>query len=105
MHRCQPLKAASSNLKRVICGWAFLALTLTASAQYFDPGYTDAMRYTSLRHYYGYPYSYSYGPRHDPYWSYNSSYFPDLYYGDGSYYGLGYSGYSGNGWYGSYYYW
>lgn len=59
----------------------------------------------NLRTYWGYPYTYSYGPRYDPYWSYKSSYFPELYHGDGSYYGLGYSGYSGRGWYGSYWYW
>lgn len=38
-----------------------------------------------------YPYTYSYGHRHDPYWSYSSSYFPYGYQNDGSYYGLGYS--------------
>lgn len=57
------------------------------------------------RTYRHYPYSYSYGPRHDPYWSYNASYFPYSYQGDGSYYGLGYSGYGGRGWYGNYWYW
>jgi hypothetical protein len=57
------------------------------------------------RAYLNYPYSYSYGVRYDPYWSYKSSYFPETYHGDGSYYGLGYSGTGGRGWYGSYWYW
>lgn len=97
--------AGAGQVKCALCAVVLVGLNLSASAQYFDPGYTEAMRYTSLRQYYGYPYRFSYGPRYDPYWSYNSSYFPELYYGDGSYYGIGYSGYNGNGWYGSYYYW
>lgn len=58
-----------------------------------------------LRTYYDYPYTCSWGPRYDPYWSYKSSYFPEQYGGDGSYYGLGYSGTAGDGWYGTYWYW
>lgn len=76
-----------------------------ASAQYFSPQYENARRAYGLRYYASYPYEYSVGLRYDPYWSYNSSYFPQTYDGDGSYYGLGYSGYNGDGWYGSYYYW
>jgi hypothetical protein len=55
--------------------------------------------------YWGYPYSHSYGYRVDPYWSYSSTRQPYAYQGDGSYYGLGYSGYSGDGAAGNYWYW
>jgi hypothetical protein len=72
---------------------------------YFNPYYQHAREAYGLRHYYLYPYHYSVGTRYDPYWSYNSSYFPQTYQGDGSYYGLGYSGYAGDNWYGSYWYW
>lgn len=84
---------------------ALLSIASISAAQYFNPAFTEMQRKYDLRHYYLYPYNHSFGPRYDPYWSYNSSYFPETYYGDGSYYGLGYSGYAGNGWYGSYYYW
>lgn len=67
--------------------------------------YQAARFWHGYRIYYQYPYLSSYGPRYDPYWSYTTSRFPYLYQGDGSYYGLGYSGYAGDGWYGSYYYW
>ena len=92
---------------RILTGIVLLgALGVNAAqAQYFDPAYHRALRWNDLRHYYGYPYQWSVGPRYDPYWSYNSSYFPETYNGDGSYYGLGYSGYAGDGWYGSYWYW
>lgn len=60
---------------------------------------------TGRRSYRLYPYTYSYGNRVDPYWSYTASYFPYTYQGDGSYYGLGYSGYRGDNWYGNYWYW
>lgn len=82
-----------------------LSFAGVSAAQYFSPAFTEMQRKYDLRHYYLYPYHYSYGPRYDPYWSYTSSYFPARHYGDGSYYGLGYSGYAGDGWYGSYYYW
>lgn len=62
-------------------------------------------RVTGLRQYWGYPYYQSWGGCHHPYWSYKSSYYPEQYGGDGSYYGMGYSGYSGSNWYGSYWYW
>lgn len=74
-------------------------------AQYFDPDAYTVRYKTNVRTYSLYPYTTSVGPRYDPYWSYNSSYFPETYYGDGSYYGLGYSGSPGNGWYGTYWYW
>ena len=102
------VKTAAGRNGRVVLmlalGAMSLAISGTASAHYFSPQFTEQQRAYNLRHYYLYPYHYSYGPRYDPYWSYNSSYFPETYYGDGSSYGLGYSGYSGNGWYGSYYY-
>jgi len=82
-----------------------LGIGAVAQAQYFSPEFSDLQRKYDLRHYYGYPYHYSYGPRYDPYWSYTTSTYPALYDGDGSYYGMGYSGYAGDGWYGSYYYW
>ena len=89
-----------------ICVMAIVAgLSATASAQYLNPYYQQAQYWYGLRHYYGYPYQYSTGLRYDPYWSYNASYFPETYNGDGSYYGIGYSGYNGDGYYGSYYYW
>ena len=64
--------------------------------------YSEARQNYGIRFYnYGYPYRYSMGPRYDPYWSYNSSYFPETYHGDGSYYGIGYSGGTASG----YWYW
>jgi hypothetical protein len=64
--------------------------------------YSEARQYYGIRFYnYGYPYRVSTGPRHDPYWSYNASYFPETYHGDGSYYGIGYSGGTASG----YWYW
>lgn len=96
-------------LRPVVTTLAVLAtvciLEGTASAQYFSHEYSVAMRNHALRNYRGYPYQASFGLRYDPYWSYNSSYFPTTYHGDGSYYGLGYSGYAGRGGYGGYYYW
>ncbi len=53
----------------------------------------------------GYPYSYHSGYRVTPYWSYSSTRQPYAYQGDGSYYGLGYSGYYGDGAAGNYWYW
>lgn len=91
------------NMKQAVLLLAMAALpaaeAMAQSHVVFDLG-TPGMRT-----YWGYPYSYSYGMRYDPYWSYKSSYFPETYGGDGSYYGLGYSGYGGNGWYGNYWYW
>lgn len=89
---------------------AVLAVTLFAVsssvfAQYFDPNAYTVRYKTNLRTYSLYPYTHSIGPRYDPYWSYNSSYFPETYQGDGSYYGLGYSGNAGREWYGTYWYW
>ena len=92
---------------------ATLVLTLTASSILW-PTLSAArcnqcgQTYEQLsgrRTYRLYPYSYSYGPRHDPYWSYSASYTPYSYQGDGSYYGLGYSGYYGQGANGNYWYW
>ena len=95
----------TNMVRRLGLGVLLVGLTAMAGAQYFSQEYEDARRYYGLRHYYGYPYHWSLGLRYDPYWSYNSSYFPQTYDGDGSYYGIGYSGYNGDGWYGSYYYW
>lgn len=92
-------------LSRTLVALALLGLASAASAQYFSKEYEEARRWYGVRHFSNYPYHYSLGLRYDPYWSYNSSYFPETYHGDGSYYGLGYSGYNGDGWYGSYYYW
>lgn len=92
-------------LVRLITVATISTLCAVSSAQYFSQDFEDSRRWQNLRVYYGYPYTYSTGLRYDPYWSYNASYFPETYYGGGSYYGIGYSGYSGNGWYGSYYYW
>lgn len=78
----------------MVLAWAFVAGADLALGQ--CPG---------LRVYYDYPYAYSWGTRYDPYWSYTTSRYPDVYQGDGSYYGLGYSGYYGRDWYGSYWYW
>lgn len=61
-----------------------------------------------VRTYQLYPYQVSLGSgsRYDPTWSYNASYFPETRNGDGSYYGLGYSGYGNNdGGMGGYWYW
>ena len=91
--------------KKLLLVLGVVAVSATGFAQYFSQEYEDARRYYGIRHYSGYPYHWSLGLRYDPYWSYNSSYFPQTYDGDGSYYGLGYSGCSGGGWYGSYYYW
>jgi hypothetical protein len=64
--------------------------------------YSEARQYYGIRFYnYGYPYQVSTGHRYDPYWSYNASYFPESYHGDGSYYGIGYSGGTASG----YWYW
>jgi hypothetical protein len=60
---------------------------------------TDAQNY-----YYDYPYTYANGYRVDPYWSYTSTRVPWGYQGDGSYYGLGFSGWKGET-HGSYWYW
>lgn len=90
---------------RVLCILTVMSACATIHAQYFSQEYEDARRYYGVRHYSNYPYHWSLGLRYDPYWSYNSSYFPQTYGGDGSYYGLGYSGYAGRGGYGSYYYW
>jgi hypothetical protein len=83
----------------------FLGIAGMGSAQYFSSEYEQARRWFGLRHYHGYPYHYSVGLRYDPYWSYNAGYFPETYYGDGSYYGIGYSPNYGDGWYGTWYYW
>jgi len=108
-----PFAFATPLAARPLAAMLLLASLTTTSAQaqtFFDPPapnmpYQAARHWYGYRVYYGYPYLSSYGPRHDPYWSYNSSYFPYQYHNDGSYYGLGYSGYAGDGWYGSYYYW
>lgn len=92
-------------LKRLSVLCAVAGFCSSASAQYFSQDYQFAREYYGLRWYYLYPYKYSIGTRVDPYWSYASSYFPYPYHGDGSYYGLGYSGYRGDGWYGNYWYW
>ena len=81
------------------------AVMLSVGAAIAQPNPVFNLRGPGLRHYWGYPYYYSWGARYDPYWSYKSSYYPELYGGDGSYYGMGYSGYAGNNWYGSYWYW
>lgn len=88
---------------RLLAGALLALTTCTCAAQGFN--YEYARKYQGFRRYYLYPYYWSYGPRYDPYWSYNSSYFPYQYHNDGSYYGIGYSGYAGDGWYGSYWYW
>ncbi len=92
------------NESRLFAVLLLAVSAVPASAQYFSPQYEELRRAYGVRHYSGYPYHYSTGLRYDPYWSYNSSYFPETYHGDGSYYGLGYS-YNGGGHYGSYYYW
>lgn len=84
-----------------VSGLAISSLCASASGQQYVTDRTPP----GLRIYYNHPYVYSWGPRYDPYWSYKSSYYPQTYGGDGSYYGMGYSGYAGNGWYGSYWYW
>lgn len=94
----------STHLSILTLALLFLITPATTSAHYFSPTFEETQRKYNLRHYYLYPYHYSYGNRYDPYWSYTTSYFPQTYHGDGSSYGLGYSGYAGNGWYGSYYY-
>ncbi len=96
------MTAVGVRLLAIAC---LMGITATGSAVYFSQEYEEARRWYGLRHYYGYPYHWSLGLRYDPYWSYNTSYFPETYHGDGSYYGIGYSGYNGDGWYGSYYYW
>ncbi len=88
------------------------AFTMTAVAVVLCPAPVPAQFYQTYeqlsgrRSYHLYPYTFSYGNRHDPYWSYNASYFPYHNQGDGSYYGLGYSGYGGrSGGQGNYWYW
>ena len=95
-------------MKRIIAPFAVaLAAAILLAATAAPAQYRSCSRYSSpsYRTYWGYPYSYSHGYRIDPYWSYTSTRSPYGYQGDGSYYGLGYSGYSGNGWYGNYWYW
>lgn len=87
------------------------AVSLLGSLSFAQCGCGNGFNYTSAlgwRCYWDYPYWHSIGPRYDPYWSYKSSYFPELYGGDGSYYGLGYSGWYGRGGtsdYGGWWYW
>ena len=92
-------------MKRIIFAMFAVACISCAGSAVAQPEVVFNLRGPGLRSYWLYPYYYSWGPRHDPYWSYKSSYFPESYGGDGSYYGLGYSGYAGNNWYGSYWYW
>lgn len=87
------------KLKTLLLSGALLLIVASASAFCCRP------YIVSQTSYYDHPYYWSNGPRYTPYWSYNSSYFPCLYDGDGSYYGLGYSGAPGNGWQGTYWYW
>ncbi len=103
----EKLTVNTKALFGIILALAAFTLPNTADAQY---GYTynnqPAHYRTGLRMYHLYPYQYSLGERYEPYWSYNSSYFPYNYQGDGSYYGLGYSGYGGQGGgMGGYWYW
>ncbi|MGI8905088.1 MAG: hypothetical protein ACR2IE_01195 [Candidatus Sumerlaeaceae bacterium] len=92
-------------LRTIIAILLLTTCSTTFPQAYGGFNYDYARQYQGFRRYYNYPYYYSWGPRYDPYWSYNSSYFPYQYHNDGSYYGLGYSGYAGDGWYGSYWYW
>ena len=96
-------------MKHIIAAFSLIAamgvadaVTVQAQARYHG-----AYRYPApgYRTYVGYPYRSSWGYRIDPYWSYSSTRQPYGYHGDGSYYGLGYSGYWGQGTYGNYWYW
>lgn len=91
--------------KSIILAAAVIAVAGGSAVSWAQPEVVFSLRNPGLRYYWGYPYFTSWGARHTPYWSYKSSYYPELYGGDGSYYGMGYSGYAGNNWYGSYWYW
>jgi hypothetical protein len=97
------------SMIRIAATLALLSTSTFSNAQCCPPQvihYEQARQLYGVRYYFGYPYQWSVGPRYDPYWSYNSSYFPETYHGDGSYYGLGYSGYGGRGGgYGGWWYW
>ncbi len=84
---------------------SILALSAAAPVQAQSNCCQTYEQLSGRRSYRLYPYTYSYGNRVDPYWSYTASYFPYTYQGDGSYYGLGYSGYQGRGAHGNYWYW
>jgi hypothetical protein len=94
----------SKTIANLICALAVAAITVSAGSasarkccrcEYSAPG---------AHYYYGYPYTHSTGYRIDPYWSYTSTRVPSGYQGDGSYYGLGFSGWKGET-HGSYWYW
>ncbi|PKO19382.1 hypothetical protein CVU37_04100 [candidate division BRC1 bacterium HGW-BRC1-1] len=98
-------------MKHIIAAFSLIAAlgfsdaaTVQAQARY-----NGAYRYPmpGYRNYVGYPYRSSWGYRIDPYWSYSSTRQPYGYQGDGSYYGLGYSRYGGQGnnYGGNYWYW
>lgn len=93
-------------LKGLIAALAIGAILVPASAS-ARCKCSDGQYYygATYRTYWDYPYRYSTGPRYDPYWSYKSSYYPETYGGDGSYYGIGYSpSYNRDGGYGTYWY-
>jgi hypothetical protein len=97
----------SIGLKAVAAG-AIAAALMAFSASDSNARKSCSCTYTApsahSHYYYDYPYTYSNGYRIDPYWSYTSTRVPSGYQGDGSYYGLGFSGWKGET-HGSYWYW
>ena len=96
-------------MKHIIAAFSLIAALGIADAASVQAQarYHGAYRYPApgYRTYVGYPYRSSWGNRIDPYYSYSSTRQPYGYQSDGSYYGLGYSGYGGQGTYGNYWYW